>query len=61
VTPFLATRGRLHSGVASLLIVLAAQLLNWQDAVAAASRLLQFLALGMRGIISTHQTRLPTH
>ncbi len=60
MTPFLAMKGRLHSGVASLLVVLAAQLLRWQDPVSAARKLLQFLALAIRGIISNHQTPLPT-
>jgi len=61
VTPFLGMRGRLHSCVASLLVVLAAQLLRWQDPGSAAAGLLQSFALGMRGIISNHQTTLPTH
>jgi hypothetical protein len=61
VIPFLGTRERLHSGAASLLVVLAAQLLKWQDPLSAASRSLQFLAPGMRKIISNHGTPLPTH
>jgi hypothetical protein len=58
VTPFLGTRGRLHSHAVSLLVVLAALFLKWQDQVSAANELLQFLAPGMRKIISNHQTPL---
>jgi len=61
VTAFLGTRERLHSGAASLLVVLAAQLLKWQDPVSAARGLLQIIGLGIRKIISNHQSPLPTH
>src|SRR5882762_118088 len=61
VTPFHGTRERLHSGVASLLVILAAETLRWQDPVSAASGLLQFLVRGTRKIISKHQTPLFTH
>ncbi len=61
MTPFLGTRGRLHSGVASLLVALAAEILHWQDPMSAASGLLQFLAPGMRKIMATHETPIHTH
>ncbi len=37
MTPFLGTRGRLRSATASLLVILTAEFLKWQDPVAAAS------------------------
>ena len=60
MTPFQGTRRRLHSGVASLLVILAAEILHWQDPVSAASGLLRFLAPGMRKIITIHEPPLPT-
>jgi len=47
--------------VASLLVILSAQLLKWQDPVPAASALLQFLALSTRKIVSKHLTPLLNH
>jgi hypothetical protein len=61
VTPSHGTRERLHFGVASLLVILAAETLRWQDPVSTASALLQFLRRGTRKIISKHQTPLLTH
>ena len=60
MTPFLGTRGRLRFVVASLLVVLAGQLLKWQDPVSAASRLLHFFALGARKFFVNPQTPLST-
>jgi hypothetical protein len=61
VTPFHGTRERLHSGVASLLVALAAQLLKWQEPASAVSGLLPFLVRGAHKIISNKQTPLPTN
>ena len=61
MTSFQGTSERLHSGVASLLVILSAQLLKWQDPVPAASALLQFLALSTRKIVSKHLTPLLNH
>jgi hypothetical protein len=43
VTPFLGTRGRLHTAAASLLVVFAAELLKWQDPATRANEILRFL------------------
>jgi len=61
VTSFDGTSERLHSGVASLLVILSAETLRWQEPVSAASALLQFVARGPRKIISKRQTPLLTH
>jgi hypothetical protein len=61
VTPFQGTRGRLRSGAASLLVVLAVQLLRWQDPVSAVGSLLRFFALGVRKVFVNPQTPLSTH
>jgi hypothetical protein len=61
VAPFLGTRERLHSGAASLLVVLSVQFLKWQDPMSTASALLQLVSLGMRKFILNHETPLPTH
>jgi hypothetical protein len=61
VTPFQGTRGRLRFGAASLLVVLAGQLLKWQDPVSAASGLPHFFALGVRKVFVNPQTPLSTH
>ena len=60
VTPFQRTRGRLHHGAASLLVVLAVQLLTWQDPVSAVSGLLQFFELGVRKLFANPQRPLST-
>ena len=52
MTPFLGTRGRLHSAAASLLVVLAAELLKWQDPVTRVSEILPFLMTGARKIVA---------
>ena len=61
MTPFQGTRGRLRCGAASLLVVLAAQLLKWQDPVSAVTGLLHFFALGVRKFVANPQTPLSTH
>ena len=61
MTPFLETRERLRSGAASLLVLVAAQLLKWQDPVRAASEALQFVAAQRREIPANPQTPLPTY
>jgi hypothetical protein len=60
VTPFQWARGRLRYGAASLLVVLAGQLLEWQDPVSAASGLLHFFALGVRKFFVNPQTPFST-
>ncbi len=42
MTPFLGTRGRLHTAAASLLVALAAELFKWQDPVTRVSEVLRF-------------------
>jgi len=56
VTPFQGTRGRLRYGAASLLVILATEILHWQDPVSAASGLLHFFALGVRKFVVNPQT-----
>jgi hypothetical protein len=61
VTPFQWTRGRLPAAAGtSLLVILAGQLLKWQDPVSAASGLLHFFALGVRKFFVNSQTPLST-
>jgi len=60
VTPFQGTRGRLHSFAASLLIILAAELLKWQNPAVAAGAMLEPLALGWRKLCPVREVRLPT-
>lgn len=61
MTPFRWTRGRRRYGAASLLVVLAVQLLKWQDPVSAVSALLHFFALDVREFVVNPQTPLSTH
>ena len=61
MTPFRRTRGRRPYGAASLLVVLAVQLLRWQDPASAVSGLLHFSALGVRKFFMNPQTPLSTH
>lgn len=61
MTPFLGTRGRLHSAAASFLVILAAELLKWQNPAARASEVLPFLALGTPKTIANHQASFSTH
>jgi hypothetical protein len=61
VIPFRGTRGRLHYGAASLLVVLAVQFLRWPDPVSAVSGLLHFFALGARKFVANPQTPISTH
>jgi hypothetical protein len=60
VIPFRGTRGRLHFGAASPLVVMAVQSLRWQDPVSAVSGLLHYFALGVRKFIVNPQTPLST-
>lgn len=48
MTPFLGTRGRLHTAAASLLVALAAELFKWQDPVTRVSEVLRFPKAGVR-------------
>lgn len=61
MTPFLGTRGRLHSAAASLLVVFAAELLKWQDPVARVSEILFFLKTGARKIVANDPPTVSTH
>ena len=61
MTPFQGTRGRLRHGAASLLVVLAVQLLKWQDPVSAASGLFRFVELGLRKLKLNPQASLSSH
>lgn len=61
MTPFLGTRGRLQSAAASLLVMLAAELLKWQNPAASASEIFPFLALGARKTLINHVASLSLH
>jgi hypothetical protein len=61
VTPFQETGGRLHSFAASLLVILAAELLKWQNPAVAAGAMLGPLALGWRKSSSVREAPLPAH
>jgi hypothetical protein len=61
VTPFLGTRGRLHTAAASLLVVLAAELLKWQDPVTRVSEILRFPKAGTRKMIASSAPTVSTH
>jgi hypothetical protein len=61
VAPFLGTRGRLHSAAASLLVIRAAEFLEWQNPTARASEILSFPALGPRKAITNHEASLSPH
>jgi hypothetical protein len=61
VIPFRGTRGRLRFGAASLLVVMAVQILRWQDSVSAVSGLLHYFALGARKFFVNPQRPLSTH
>jgi hypothetical protein len=53
VTPFLGTRGRLHTAAASLPVALAAELLKWQEPAARISEILVFLKTGAIKVIAS--------
>lgn len=61
MTPFLGTRGRLHTAAASLLVVLAAELLKWQDPVRRASEILRFPKADARKMIASNAHTVSTH
>jgi hypothetical protein len=60
VTPFLGTRGRLHTAAASLLVVLAAELLKWQDPVTRVSEILRFLQSSTSKMIAGNASTIST-
>jgi hypothetical protein len=61
VTPFDQARGRQHNAAASLLVILAAQLLKWQNPATACGELLKSLALTAREFFASEQAPLPSH
>ena len=55
MTPFLQTRERLPVEAASLLVLMAAQVLKWQEPISATNELLRFIGESLRKISSSHQ------
>jgi hypothetical protein len=48
VTPFDSTRRRLHSAAASLLVILVAEFLKWQNPATGFGEVVSFLATGLQ-------------
>jgi hypothetical protein len=57
VTPFDWTRRRLHSAAASLLVILAAEFLKWQNPATAFGEVIPFLATGLRKNFAAQTSR----
>jgi len=59
VTPFQETSGRLPSSAVSLLVILAAELLKWQNPAVAAGAMLGPLASGWRKLSPFRELYFP--
>jgi hypothetical protein len=57
VTPFDWTRRRLHRAAASLLVILAAEFLKWQNPATAFGEVASFLATGLQKNLASQASR----
>jgi hypothetical protein len=57
VTPFEWTKRRLHRAAASLLVILAAEFLKWENPATAFGEVLFFLAVGLQKNFATQASR----